>query len=283
MACLWGRIKKKTGGEDTKIKKVSTDMDPEYIDYTSDDYEQIEFTPHYKLEENQIFILEVTEDIKATISNSSILELSDENTTRYDQLEKIEWKHLDYLVYNEGELLYFQRVVGRKYLKKKKVLDFYETTAPILHEREEGISIEPGCDFIFDKEDNKLYFKDFSSVSKVLKGFDSIYREATQAEIDNFLNSDLIVTPTLDTTKVTPAKRKRIALAVDKLQDFDATQKSELVAYGKKYHGGVFNVDDQILVQDSKDVDTALQIIFENFYTSEVTSERREANSTKTI
>jgi len=169
VSCLWGRITSKKGTEIEKVKKILLNIEPNYKNYGSDEFKKIEFDTHYKLEDNEIFYLELIEDVKNLIKNQDILKLSDENSTGYTQLIKEEWGDLDYLIYFKDNNLYYQRVVGKKYLTRKKILIF-DTETPVLEEKSEGISINENPDVVYNKGENKIYFKSFTSLNKIFKG-----------------------------------------------------------------------------------------------------------------
>ena len=108
---------------------------------------------------------------------------------------------------------------------------------------------------------------------------DELYREASVEETKTFLNSEFIKSEKIDIKTISVSKRKKIAQALDKLKDMDI---ESLIEYGKKYSAEVF-LDDKVFVKDAKDIDIALKIIFEKFDTTEVTHQKREINSSKTL
>ncbi len=268
----------KKGKSSEKIKKILEGEVPEYINYSEEDFTEIKFDSHYKLDKKEIFYIECDEEVKKLIKNIEVLELGEENTIIYNEITSEHWKHLDFIVYADENTLYFQRIVNNKYLTTKKILG-YSTGTPTLKEEEQGVEINKYPDCCYLKVENKLYFKDFSKLDKILNGIDELYRTATVEETKGFLNSELIKTENIDADKLSVAKRKKIAQAVDKLKNMNI---EELKVYGKKYNADSFS-EDKIYIKEIKDIDVALKIVFEKYYTSEVSNIPMEANSVRTL
>ncbi len=278
MGCFFGKVKINKGKNEKKVKRIVKSDKPDYKNYNSEEFIQTEFSIHYKLEKNEIFYIKYDERVKGLIKNKDVLEINNKNTSLFDEITSEDWKNLDFIVYVDEDMLYFQRIVGKKYLTTKKFLGMC-TGTPSLKEEQEGIEINEYSDFSFSRSEERIYFRDFLKVSKILNGMDELYREASVEETKNFLNSEFIKSEKIDIKTISVSKRKKIAQAIDKLKDMDI---ESLIEYGKKYSAEVF-LDDKVFVKDAKDIDIALKIIFEKFDTTEVTHQKREINSSKTL
>lgn len=275
LGCFFGKIKSQTGKRTEKIKRILKEKSSGYMNLSSEGLVEIKFNPHYKLDKTEVFYIDYDEEVKGLIKNPEILELG-ENTSIYDEITSENWKHLDFIVYSEENILYFQGIVGNKYLTVKKGLSF-SAGNPILKEEEQGIEINKYPDFCYIKDKQKIYFKDFSKIDKILTGIDELYRTATLEETKSFLNSSFIKTENIDINNLSISKRKKIAQAVDKLKGMNI---EELKEYGKKYNPDNFS-ENKIYIKEAKDIDIALKIIFEKYYTTEVSKIQMEANSVK--
>lgn len=278
MGCFFGKIKNRTGSNKEKIKKILEGSNANYENYSSEEIKNIKFDPHYKLEKSETFYLDYDEKLKKIINNNEILEIDDTNTTIYNQINSENWESLDFIIYSDESNLFFQRIIGKKYLTTKKKLGM-NTGIPELKEEKSGIDLNKYPDLIYSNNSKKIFFKDFSKLDKILSGIDELYRTATVVETTAFLNSDFIEAKNFDVSSITVPKRKKIAQAIDKLKDMDIASLRE---YGKKYRDGIF-IEDRIIITETNDIDIALDIIFEKYYTTEVTKEKREANSVRTI
>lgn len=278
MGCFFGKVKINKGKNEKKVKRIVKSDKPDYKNYNSEEFIQTEFSIHYKLEKNEIFYIKYDERVKGLIKNKDVLEINNKNTSLFDEITSEDWKNLDFIVYVDEDMLYFQRIVGKKYLTTKKFLGMC-TGTPSLKEEQEGIEINEYSDFSFSRSEERIYFRDFLKVSKILNGMDELYREASVEETKTFLNSEFIKSEKIDIKTISVSKRKKIAQAIDKLKDMDT---ESLIEYGKKYSAEVF-LDDKVFVKDAKDIDIALKIIFEKFDTTEVTHQKREINSSKTL
>lgn len=277
MGCFFGKVKSKKGKNSEKIKRILVSECPGYANYAGDKFKKIQFDPHYKLDKDEVFYIEYNDNLKSLIKNKEVLDVSDQNTTAYDQIISADWEHLDFIIYSKESSLYFQRISSKKYLITKKFLGMKGD--PELREEQEGIEIVEYPDFSYNKNVQKIFFKDFSKLEKILTGIDELYREATDEEIKLFLNSDFIKTENVEIKNISVSKRKKMAQAIDKLAEINV---EELKEYGKKYSNDVF-IEDKIIINNKNDIDIVLKIIFEKFYTSEVTREKREANSTRIL
>lgn len=275
---FFGKVKINKGKNEKKVKRIVKSDKPDYKNYNSEEFIQTEFSIHYKLEKNEIFYIKYDERVKGLIKNKDVLEINNKNTSLFDEITSEDWKNLDFIVYVDEDMLYFQRIVGKKYLTTKKFLGMC-TGTPSLKEEQEGIEINEYSDFSFSRSEERIYFRDFLKVSKILNGMDELYREASVEETKTFLNSEFIKSEKIDIKTISVSKRKKIAQAIDKLKDMDI---ESLIEYGKKYSAEVF-LDDKVFVKDAKDIDIALKIIFEKFDTTEVTHQKREINSSKTL
>ena len=187
MGCFFGKVKINKGKNEKKVKRIVKSDKPDYKNYNSEEFIQTEFSIHYKLEKNEIFYIKYDERVKGLIKNKDVLEINNKNTSLFDEITSEDWKNLDFIVYVDEDMLYFQRIVGKKYLTTKKFLGMC-TGTPSLKEEQEGIEINEYSDFSFSRSEERIYFRDFLKVSKILNGMDELYREASVEETKTFLN-----------------------------------------------------------------------------------------------
>jgi hypothetical protein len=219
--------------------------------------------------------------IEGEFSNAFIEKGSPIDTTVLNQIEEASYEKIKYLCYeNEGKK-YFQKYLNSSYLKRKW---FTVSAQPVFETNKNIITMSPDPDAVYDIASDTLYFKDISRVKAIFSGIDSLYQEATQAEVNSFLDNDFIeVAENYSAAQVTVPNRKRIAHLTDKIANFSDEDKEYIFKYIHEYRPeisfkkGVFNVESE------DDLTAVLYGIDERYYTTDIGHEKRIANSVKTI
>ena len=123
-----------------------------------------------------------------------------------DNLIAVSYTHLDNL--------FFQNISKSKLVKKKGILGFGEGYR---YERETAILfINEYPDAIYIPAEDALYFQRLEPIASIFGGISELYREATEHEVEEFLQNDFIdLTDGFESSKVKVANRKRIAMAMD--------------------------------------------------------------------
>lgn len=199
-------------------------------------------------------------------------------TPDFNQLIKEEFTQIDYIfVLREGDLL-FQNVSKSKLVAKKRIFHVGEDF--IYESNHESLQIKLIPDAVYVKATDTLYFRKLESITSIFKGITELYREATNQEVEQFLNSDFIrLENNFSFTNVKTSNRKRIAMALKTLENLNDVDKQDIITYISgyctqlDYNDGVFTVGSE----------TALtQILYgieQRFYTTPIGSEKRLANS----
>lgn len=272
MGYLVCKVNQSSGKGCDKIKIISKTDENLYKDIEG--LKVIPYNPNYKLEEDQIFVIK---DVDKFITNKEILENFETKASTYEELEADKWSKVAVLVFSKNNTNYYQRVIGKKYLNTKVVLNFF-SKGPQITEEVEGITLNSNSFIIYDIKNKKLYFKNFLEVSKIFKGIEILYREATEEEVKKFFSNDLVDEKSaIGFENITSAKRKKILLALSELEKGKEIEK--LRAYGKKYYPSHFK-SDKILVNTLDNIDVLINVVHEHCYTSEVTNQKKIANST---
>lgn len=137
---------------------------------------------------------------------------ADFNTLDFDSLSRTEFLQIDFLFVVRDNTLLFQNVTRAKLASKKHIWDFGEGYQFRSECNEIVINNLP--DAIYCRENDSLYFRRLESITSIFKGIDQIYREATDEETSQFLQSNFIQLGEAYTTEnVKTANRKKIALA----------------------------------------------------------------------
>lgn len=272
MGSLICKIKEKKGKYNEKFKFALKEKNPYE---TFEKYKKIEYNLNYKLEEDEIFYISQIDVVK----NKDIFEL-EETSSLYMQITNEEWKKVDFIAYVENSCIYYQKNIGKKYLSTKIYLKCLEGKVTLKKEQE-GIALNQFPDALYIKNEKKLYFRDFFKASKIFSGLENLYRDATETEINTFFQIGFIERDTeFKNEEITSAKRKKIALILEKLKNKNIQGK--YVQYGKKYCVDLFE-NEKIKVKNNEDLSKVLEILEEKFYESEVSLEKRCSNSFRSI
>ncbi|HFA0042605.1 TPA: hypothetical protein WK957_001997, partial [Neisseria gonorrhoeae] len=189
------------------------------------------------------------------------------------------------LVSCTNDALCFQKITSSLLLKKKHLLTICRNGAKLC-EPQDLLVIKDIPDAVYIIKDDKLIFRTLSSISNIFKGIEDLYREATNTEVQQFLESDFIdLKEDFLSEKVSIPNRKRIALVQDRLNNMTLDQRQELLNYLAEYNNILkFNADGS-RVEISTDVQLKhlLYGIDERYYTTALGKEKRLANSVQPI
>lgn len=271
MKCLI--VKVKTGrGSTVTYRKMLSDVD--IYSKPTELNSALEYSPDTLHEDNEWY----------KISNFSekpfCLQLLkyDFSSVNYDTLSVKEIDNIDFLCSYQDDIYYFQNV-GRASLKPKKLIHLGDKY--YFDENSKNISINDYADAIYVKSSDILYFQKLPKITTIFKGVDVIYREATDEETSNFLKEDFIKLDNgFSADKVKTRNRQRIAIAVDTLKSLKKKERKALINYIRGYCSDI-NPDgkDYFLIGSENDLKFLLYGIEQRFYTTEVNSEKRIANS----
>ena len=112
------------------------------------------------------------------------------STVDYDSLSRSEFEKIDFIFVVSDNLTLFQNVTKAKLLRKKSLMSLGDRF--FISDDAQIISINSLPDAIYDRGSDKLYFRRIESISSIFKGIDQLYREATEAETQSFLQSNFI-------------------------------------------------------------------------------------------
>lgn len=264
-------IAKKKGRLGSHYKLISNKEIFELPDLTS----SIEYNPAYKLEEDEWFSIETFSHQNFCIDLLTKKFIS----TEYNQLAVEDYGNIEYLCSYQTGIYYFQKITASQ-LIRKKYLTLSKT--PSLIDDEPLIVIRDYADAIYDKNDDILYFKSLSSISSIFRGISILYREATQQETEAFLQNDFIsLGDNYTADNVKKANRKRIAMAMDTINNFSPRDKKSIFKYILGYCKNLkFDKKaSNFTIETEEDLKLLLYGIEQRYYTTVLGGEKRLANS----
>lgn len=235
----------------------------------------VEYNPETILEEDEWYKIEHFSDTTYIIDELK----HDFNTTDYDEANRVKTESIDYIISVDENIYFFQRVLKHSIMMKKRIT-LGDTIR--LDQGEKSIVINSSPDAVYVKDDDILYFKKLSTVSPIFKGIDELYREATEEETEEFLKNDFIeLADCYGVEKVKKSNRKRIAMAMEILENFSRRDKQKILKYTHEYYPALTYDETKkvFTIGSEEEMKFLLFGIEQRYYTTPVTKERRVANS----
>ena len=194
-----------------------------------------------------------------------------------DSLDKDDFQKIDYLLSCQDDIYYFQKVRPAQLVKKKRLWSLGESY--MFDANNISIVINTFPDAFYKKQDDILYFQKLETISSIFKGIEVLYREATNEEVESFLNSDFIkVNESINKAEIGKLSRKRIAMAITTLNSFNDEQKQAVIQYTKENSGLMFE-NNKFVLTNEEDIKKLAWGISERYYETPVSRQKRVANS----
>ena len=280
MDFLFAKVKEKGAG----IYKVLTDATifdgiPDFTDARAYDDE-------YKLRDGEWFVLS---NFSGKDYCPDLFKAQFESTS-YTILEKSRYGEIKYIVSLQGDddnrMFMVQNVTPSLLLTKQRYILFGPMEANTgMNEQARIMNSEnilvlkntPDCYYV--KREDKLYFKNLSSITSVFKGINELYKEATDEEVQALFDLDMVnIDESFTKDKVKTANRRRIKEALSRYNNFSEEEKQHIPIYVSRYCPDLY-VDGKFQIKSEKDLKELLDVINQRYYTTEIDQEKRVANS----
>lgn len=207
----------------------------------------------------------------------------------YSYLARDRYKDIKYVISIQEKggkhFFLFQNITTSYIYKKYKALSWENIKNPtdqaVLIKKEGLIVLKENPDAYYCLEDNNLYFKELSSITSIFRGINELYREATDDEVTEFMELDMIDREDdFNNEKVKTQNRRKIKEALDRYNNFDSDKKAKMPSYIKKYCHELYDENtNKFKVSSEDDLTKLLNIINQRYYTTELDGEKRLANS----
>lgn len=239
----------------------------------------VEYSPNHNLDEDSWFGIDnfSQQEYCIDILHRDFVSAEYEARLTHEEAGKIDF----IFTYQDNNVYYFQNITKSQlqYRRYIKLGDDYTFTA-----NSRDISINEVPDAIYLKNTDTFHFKKLSSISGIFDGISILYREATNEETANFLENDFIsLQEDFSADDVKQSNRKRIALAIEKLNGYDDAQKTVVFDCIRDYYPDLIDENGAFKVSTDDELKLLLYGIDQRFYTTPDGRERRIANSVITI
>lgn len=266
-----GQIYRKLENTDDISELVAPEIDPE---------NSREFDPEIKLEHEEWFYIEIDDE-----HMSMVKEYEDKflNTAGLNDVNEEEFSKIDLIfrkVENDG--LVFQKITKSRRMVDKSILKWrYRRAERTIIEK--GIELKSENDAYYDGN-NKLYFRSFRTIRSLFNGIDDYYRIASQAEVDEFKQFNLV--SFVSDFEIKTNNLKMLAVLKDYEINLDDTNiKHTLLRTYREYPRQEFNLDQNNIFQidSNKKLTSFLKLALGRLYTNPITHDKMEANYAKKL
>lgn len=279
MDCLLAKIKRKRAEPYRKITSGQSVF--EEVDFSN--ITNVLYTPGYKLDDDEWFKIEGFDQTPYCLD---ILKESFDSK-EYNDIEKKEFDEISYLVSAQNNCFYLQNITSSSFLRLKTIaygdLPFGEVSKIVDDNRQ--IVIKKIPDAIYDPNTKSLLFRDLSMITGIFNSIGDLYKEATKAEVDKFLQQSFIKLGTdYKSEKVSVLNRRLINVAMAAVSKLSVTERTEMFDYVNDYCSSqiVFDAKNKHFeVNSDSDLKHLLYGIHQRFYTTPFGKEKMLANSVK--
>ncbi len=203
----------------------------------------------------------------------------------YNDLTKDNFSKIAFLFAVQGDDFYFQKITPSLFVKRKTLV-FGEIAK--LEQNQTRLVINSLPDAVYFKAADTLIFRNLATISSIFTGIDELYKEATNEEVEQFLDEPFIeLSDDYSLDKVSKPNRKRIGLAMATLEAMSADDKANMLDYIDGYCGEqMLKLDrekQKFEISNDDELKILLYGIEQRFYTTPFSHEKRLANSVLAI
>ncbi|ENU99219.1 MULTISPECIES: hypothetical protein [Acinetobacter] len=262
------------------LKKVLCQNDIEiFQDFREFSFSSIiEYSPTSTLDEDQWFYI----NLPSTTEIKNPIEVCiNANSNDWVQIGPNEYDKIRYLALIDKVTgrTFYQRV-PESLLIKKPILNLWGLNDQPNITFNPVILLNTIPDAVFEENTGRLYFKDLSKLTKIFLGIDQLFKEATEVDVSNFVNSNIFSTNSgFEIKKVTAPVRKKITNVLNRFESFTAEQKIEFIANTQKYLGHIPFQNGKFIISGNEDVRDLADALDQRFHETPITKEPRRTQS----
>lgn len=240
----------------------------------------IKYDVESKLEKEEWFYIDIDADHKNMIKNYSDCF---SNSASLNEVLDNEFSVIEVIVQKVNDMIIFQKITSSKRMVQTAILKKPKDNKVELSTIENGIEITSKVDAYYSE--NKLYFKNFSTIKSLFENIEDFYREATASEVYEFKELSLV---SIGEKLEDLGTRNLNMLAIvndDKEIDLaDNKFKDKMLSEYQKYPQLDFQVNnEQFIINSKKQLNYFLKLALGRLYENPMTSKKMEASSAKKI
>lgn len=240
----------------------------------------VDYVPDHNLDEDSWFKVEHFSEQPYCLE----IQKKDFDSKDYDELPKAKFKDIAQLYAIQDENFYFQKITPSLFVTRKTIA-FGE--AAELEDNDKRLVVNSVPDAVYFKALDRLVFRSLATITSIFKGIDALYKEATDDQVEQFLEEDFIeLSDGYSMDKVSKPNRKRIALAMDTLEAMADEDRDLMYSYIHSYCEQKLNFDKEnskFEITTDDELKYLLYGIEQRFYTTPLGHEKRLANSVQAM
>jgi len=240
----------------------------------------VDYEPDHNLDEDVWFKVA---DFKAQDYSIDLLN-SEFVSSEYNDIPADMFSKIAFLCSIQNGNYYFQKITPSLFATRR-TLRFGENVT--LEEDNRRLFLNTDPDAIYIAADDTLVFRNLATISSIFKGIDSLYKEATNDELEAFLGESFIeLAGSYEMQRVSKPNRKRVALAMNTLADMSAQDHDSMLSYIHSYCDSKLTYDaaaKTFSITSDEELKFLLYGIEQRFYTTPLGQEKRLANSVQTL
>lgn len=257
-------------------RTILTKINKDIYNMKLKEIESIKYDCNTILSDNEWFFIE------EFTKQSYCLEILKDNffTAGYNDLEKNCIKELHYiLIENEKNNCVYIQKITKSTIIKQKMIPLVSKDYKLL-ENETLLLFKSCPDAILDTKEDKFYFRNLSILTSIFRGIETLYKEATDEDIDEFISNKFIkLDEDYTKNKIKSNNRKKMLLVNEILNKLPEDSKNKLLDYTSKYCDKLIYKDGIFEISNEKELKELLYGLQERYYTTEIGGEKRIANS----
>ena len=207
----------------------------------------------------------------------------DFNAAEYDDLVKDQFAKIGFVLSIQDGNYYFQKITKSLFVTKKMIA-FGEVAE--VETTQDRIVVNQCPDAVYFENEDTLIFTNLSSITSIFSGIDSLFKKATEQQVEDFLKQPFIqLEDGYEEKKVSTPNRKRISMALERFEQLDAQQKDQMFDYIHDYCENI-NFDKNAKTFNISNDDELKYLLYgidQRFYTTPLSHEKRLANSVQSI
>lgn len=202
---------------------------------------------------------------------------SDFSSVDYSAIDRTDFGKIVFLCGYRNHMFFFQRVTPARQVCQKRI---YFGKSCKYKENSASISLNEYPDAVYNRIKDTLYFRKLRDISAIFNGIDELYKEATEDEVNNFLDYQFIeLTEGFTSDNVKTNNRKRIAIALETLKHFSDRDREKVFEYVKDYCPELESTGSKFKIHNEDSLKKLLYGIDQRYYTTPIGDEKRVANS----
>lgn len=195
--------------------------------------------------------------------------------------EQFDSCQIDFIAYYHENRYYIQKFTRGNFMKKKwfawngEAVNYFEDDGLIY------LNPVPNC--IYDNTNHRIYFLDIAKAYSLFGNLKLDYKEATDDETTQMLQSDIILADGLDVSDVGVSNRKRITSIFKKYNNYDADNRETLKQYIREKVGQNLQFDEdagKFIITNDTQLRLLLYGIQQRFYQPPLEEEVQVATAT---